>query len=441
MKRGVCFFFILCMALAVLPAQARRTPITVRLTNGANENQRHELDRQQLLIAEFLKIRPDVVIRPNDTVFDRQAFAAKLAGNTMEDAFLVSFTEPRFLIERKYVADITDYLRKWEGYPYFNSAVLDIVSDSNGRIYGIPVNGYTLGLMYNRKLFAEAGLDPDKPPRTWEELREYAIKLTDPSKGRVGFVECSKSGQGGWHFVALSYTFGGTMVRQEKGKWIADFTNPGSLKAAELLQKMRWEDESMTQQQMLDVKDIMQLLASGRVAMAVMAGDMLRTLKEQYQADMNDWGMGPMPQGGGNATLTGGAAWMFNPKSSPEVLEAAVQWVLFNSFDKFETDIQMQAQRGQLVGWPQLSIFNGPYEAKRQEIISRLANAPIRNYIPYVSATHILPKPELSVETQKLYVYLDSVMQALLTDPLADARTVLTNAQRMFQRQVLDRYR
>lgn len=49
----------------------------------------------------------------------------------------------------------------------------------NGKLYGLPEAGQSLGLFYNKDMFNEAGL---KPPTTWEELEAAATKLT---KGNV----------------------------------------------------------------------------------------------------------------------------------------------------------------------------------------------------------------------------------------------------------------
>lgn len=58
-----------------------------------------------------------------------------------------------------------------------------------GRLYTIPNNGDNVGywsLYYNKTLFREAGLDPDNPPKKWEELTDYAQKLTKTdAEGRV----------------------------------------------------------------------------------------------------------------------------------------------------------------------------------------------------------------------------------------------------------------
>jgi multiple sugar transport system substrate-binding protein len=59
-----------------------------------------------------------------------------------------------------------------------------------GDSYGIPFNTDTRILYYNKDAFEEVGLDPEKPPTTWEELEEYAEKL-DKKDGnsyeRIGF--------------------------------------------------------------------------------------------------------------------------------------------------------------------------------------------------------------------------------------------------------------
>ena len=51
-------------------------------------------------------------------------------------------------------------------------------SQTGGKTYGIPWQRSTIILYYNKDAYREVGLDPDKPPATWEELEEYARKLT-----------------------------------------------------------------------------------------------------------------------------------------------------------------------------------------------------------------------------------------------------------------------
>lgn len=51
-------------------------------------------------------------------------------------------------------------------------------SSYEGKLYGLPYRSQTLGMLYNKGLYREAGLDPEKPPQTWDELIEVSKKLT-----------------------------------------------------------------------------------------------------------------------------------------------------------------------------------------------------------------------------------------------------------------------
>ena len=47
-----------------------------------------------------------------------------------------------------------------------------------GRIYGVPLYADVSALFWNKDLFRKAGLDPEKPPTSLAEIREYADKIT-----------------------------------------------------------------------------------------------------------------------------------------------------------------------------------------------------------------------------------------------------------------------
>ena len=52
------------------------------------------------------------------------------------------------------------------------------VATFNDRLYGVPLYADVSALFYNKDLFEQAGLDPNKPPTSLAELREYADKIT-----------------------------------------------------------------------------------------------------------------------------------------------------------------------------------------------------------------------------------------------------------------------
>jgi ABC-type glycerol-3-phosphate transport system substrate-binding protein len=308
------------------------------------------------------------------------------------------------------------------------------VTDSSGKIYGIPTNGYTLGIYYNRKMFQAVGLDPDKPPTTWDDFRKYAKELTTSSV--AGFAETSTGNQGGWHFTNWMYTAGGDMQSADGLK--AAFNSSKGASVLQLLKDMRFTDNSMTKEQLFTQAQTLQLLATNKVAMVVMAPDQLNTLQSQYGADLKQFGIGPMPQNGGNASLAGGNLWIFNPKSSADVIKAAFDYVVYTNFDLnvHETSLAQQAANGQAVGAPTAVLFKGDFQSKLAALNVKYANVPLDNYKTFMNTTNSL-RPEPRRQTQKMYAALDPVVQAVLTSASADPQKLLDQAAQQFQ-QVLD---
>lgn len=58
-------------------------------------------------------------------------------------------------------------------------AVASYYTDTHGRMLSMPFNSSTPVFFYNKDLFKKAGLDPNKPPKTWDEAEQDALKLKD----------------------------------------------------------------------------------------------------------------------------------------------------------------------------------------------------------------------------------------------------------------------
>jgi len=87
-------------------------------------------------------------------------------------------------------------------------------------VYGVPFQNSTPLLYYNADQFREAGLDPDKPPQTWDELAAAAKKLTKREGDRVtrwGIMMPSNYDYGGWILSALVMSNGGRYFNEEYG--------------------------------------------------------------------------------------------------------------------------------------------------------------------------------------------------------------------------------
>lgn len=77
------------------------------------------------------------------------------------------------------------YYKKFDRDVYID-AVREFYSTPEGKMFSLPWNASTGILFYNKKAFAEAGLDPDHPPKTWVDVEKAGLKLANA--GYKGFV-------------------------------------------------------------------------------------------------------------------------------------------------------------------------------------------------------------------------------------------------------------
>src|SRR5258708_37686228 len=111
-------------------------------------------------------------------------------------------------------------------------------------------------------MFTAAGLDPDSPPKTWDDFRRYAKALTSSSV--FGFAETSTGNQGGWHFTNWMYTAGGDMQSADGTK--ATFNTPKDPRQPQLLKDMRCTDNSITEAQGFSTDQTRDVLPSNKRA-------------------------------------------------------------------------------------------------------------------------------------------------------------------------------
>jgi len=84
------------------------------------------------------------------------------------------------------LVDITDQIG---GIPELETASPGhlTVGTYEGRLYGVPLYADVSALFYNKTLFEQAGLDPEKPPTSLAEVREYADKITALGNDITGY--------------------------------------------------------------------------------------------------------------------------------------------------------------------------------------------------------------------------------------------------------------
>lgn len=164
-----------------------------------------------------------------------------------------------------------------------------------GHVYGIPILPSWMIMFYNKDILSKAGLDPEKPPRTWDEFLAACKKVT--KDGTYGFTTSWEQSYGAsFSFLNWQKSAGGTQYTWDNGKLNFHFDSPESKKALEFMKTIYdsgvLAPGVVTQTQ----QDVTALFASGQVAFLHMW--------DMYSAYLND---------PANSKIIGKIGWMAFP--------------------------------------------------------------------------------------------------------------------------------
>ena len=209
---------------------------------------------QRVVFDRFVELHPEIDVIPNEVLqmegMGNSAGLLAIAGGISPDVFSLYYQQLHSYITQNFLAPMDQYLDTWHMVDGVPEQLWPVVTGQDGRRYGAIYTWPTLYLVYRKDLFEEAGLDPNRPPQTWDELFEYARQLSDPNMlvetaddprsgfGRMGlFLQTS----GSWILSNFIWQAGGDIVKKrDDGRWEAVFNGPGGVKALEFYKKLRW---------------------------------------------------------------------------------------------------------------------------------------------------------------------------------------------------------
>lgn len=140
--------------------------------------------RARELVTKFQETNPDITVNLQITTTDGlpQRVLTALQSGAAPDIIDVQHGWVNGYAQNNLVLPLDDVLQDREDYV---PASLDYVT-VNDQLFGIPYRIDSLAVIYNKAHFTEAGLDPENPPQTWDELIAAAEALT--KDGRSGFA-------------------------------------------------------------------------------------------------------------------------------------------------------------------------------------------------------------------------------------------------------------
>ncbi|MCC7287192.1 MAG: ABC transporter substrate-binding protein [Burkholderiaceae bacterium] len=187
--------------------------------------------------ADFMKAHPSIKVTPiyagtyQETIV--KALTAHKSGTPPVTSVLLS-TDMFTLIDEDAIQPFDGFVKSADDkawlagfYPAFM-----LNSRSGGKTWGIPFQRSTVVMYWNKELFKEAGLDPNKPPTTWAELKAMAGKLTKKdAAGKVTQygVQIPSSGFPYWLFQTLTTT-NGAILANDTGTAVK-FDDPAVIEA------------------------------------------------------------------------------------------------------------------------------------------------------------------------------------------------------------------
>ncbi|MFI9612005.1 extracellular solute-binding protein [Streptomyces sp. NPDC052023] len=406
-----------------------KTKVTITIDCMPPAAKAAELKEWKEDVAEFNKTYPNVTIEGRSTpgqCLEPPRFTAMLKAKSQPDVFYTYFTDLAQVLDNDGAADISGYVND-KTVPLLKDIDPNVLGSlkHEGKLYGLPTSNYTMGLLINRRLFEQAGLDPDSPPRTWDEVRAAAKKIAGLGKGIAGFGEYSAGNTGGWHFTAQMYSLGGDIVDASGRK--AAFNNELGKQVAENLHAMRWEDDSMGQTQLLKWGDLQKQIATDKLGMFLAAPDDIAYMVQQLGAKYENFGMGPIP--GGKNTLAGGNNYMIKQGISGDKIKAAVAWLNFKNLTvgKGQFDWARAKADGLPVGVPQPNFWLNESKAKDDAARAEHATMPVANFKTFMD--NPVPGKAEPPKAQEIYKVLDNVMSGILTNRNADVGKLLSTAE------------
>ena len=176
------------------------------------------------MAADFEKENPSIKVKPiyagtyQETIV--KALTAHKSGNPPTTSVLLS-TDMFTLIDEDAIVPIDDFVKTDDDKTWLKSffPAFMLNSQTGGKTWGAPFQRSTVVLYWNKDLFKEAGLDPDKAPATWAEQVAFAQKLTkaDGSGGASQWgIQVPSSGFPYWLFQGFT-TQAGAMLMNEDG--------------------------------------------------------------------------------------------------------------------------------------------------------------------------------------------------------------------------------
>jgi multiple sugar transport system substrate-binding protein len=200
------------------------------------------------LVAEWNKANPNIKVTAlynggND--FALQKTLTAIAGGKYPDITYIFGSWAANIIKSPKVVTLNDMIANDPSFNWNDFWPAErLAATVNGKIVGVPALVDNLAIVYNKKLFDQAGFAYPSASCTLDEFRAAAKKLTIPSKKQFGWgYPADASEDTVWHWEAMLWDYGGDILNSDNTK--AVFNSPQGVQALTMLGDMATVDHSI----------------------------------------------------------------------------------------------------------------------------------------------------------------------------------------------------
>jgi sn-glycerol 3-phosphate transport system substrate-binding protein len=364
------------------------------------------------LIAEFHEAHPDIRVNAiyagnyDDTRV--RVLSAIASGESAPLSVLFSI-DALDLIEQEMIIPFDDVVETDEEREWLDSFYPGLMANGRveGQTWGVPFQRSTIVAYYNKDMFREAGLDPDTPPTTWDEMVEMARALRET--GPYGIMIPS-TGYPYWMFQAFATQNGMELMNSDGTETY--FDDPAVIEALEFWVSLSTEHDIMPSGT-IEWGTLRQAFLEGQTAMMWHTTGNLTAVRDQAAFD---FGVAMLPANERPGSPTGGGNFYLFEGASDDEYRAALELI------RFLTDPERAAQWSIATGYVGISPASYETEALREYAADFPAALVARDQLEYSVA-------ELSTyEGARVRDALNTAIQSSLTGA-AEPAEALRQAQ------------
>lgn len=278
------------------------------------------------IINDYKKRRPDVIVEWIDMPISvvMQKLMASIAGDASPDVVNLNSGYAQVMAQNHALVCMDDIVPDKVKDRYFDG--LWNAAGFKDKNYAIPWYVTTRVLMYNKKIFEKAGLDPQKPPKNWKQVEEYARKIKEKT-GIYGYMPAIK-------ILEDMQVHGVKVISDDKNR--ALFNSPDGVEVLKWFVDMKKEGVMPAETLMESYAGAVDRYQGGKLGMVIAGPTLLLKIKKDAPNVYDNTLVAPMPMGEGDV-VPAATMNLVVPRASKHH-EIAVDFALFVTNNRNQLD-------------------------------------------------------------------------------------------------------